>query len=190
MLYSIYALIGILWIAFWIYWLVSSFNAKKTVRTGNWWYGALVRVVFLIIIILLMQSLSIRNLVISQESATASLPIAVAGALIVIAGLAFAVWARIYLGKNWGMPMSVRENPELVTGGPYGFVRHPIYTGELLGLIGTALAVASIWFYIFIFAGIYFIYSATQEEKLMAQKFPDQYPAYKKRTKMLIPFVF
>jgi protein-S-isoprenylcysteine O-methyltransferase Ste14 len=190
MLHSIYSLIGILWIAFWLYWLISSFSAKKTVRTGNWWCGMLVRLVFLIIIIVLMQSLSVRNFFVGQASTTASLPLAVAGALIVIAGLAFAVWARIYLGKNWGMPMSVRENPELVTGGPYRFVRHPIYTGVLLGLFGTALAVASIWFYIFIFAGIYFIYSALQEEKLMAQKFPDQYPAYKKRTKMLIPFVF
>lgn len=58
-----------------------------------------------------------------------------------VLGLGLAVWARIYLGRNWGMPTSTKEDPELVTSGPYRTIRHPIYTGILLAMIGSAIAV-------------------------------------------------
>ncbi len=86
--------------------------------------------------------------------------------------------------------MSVKENPELVTTGPYAHVRHPIYTGVIFAMLGSCLAAGWIWLLWFIVIVPYFIYSATQEEKLLAKTFPEAYPAYKKRTKMLIPFVF
>ncbi len=112
------------------------------------------------------------------------------GAILSFVGIAFAVWARYHLGKNWGMPMSVKDHPELVTTGPYRYVRHPIYTGVILSAIGTALVVGDWWICILALMCIYFIFSALQEEKLMAAEFPNQYPEYKKRSKMLIPFIF
>ena len=62
-----------------------------------------------------------------------------------VLGLALAVWARVYLGRNWGMPMSRRADPELVTTGPYRRVRHPIYSGLILAMAGTAIAVSLYW---------------------------------------------
>ena len=59
-------------------------------------------------------------------------------------GIGLAIWARIHLGRNWGMPTSQKADPELVTTGPYRFVRHPIYTGLLVALLGTALAVGEL----------------------------------------------
>ncbi len=112
------------------------------------------------------------------------------GLAVFVAGLALAVWARVYLGRNWGMPMSQKADPELVTTGPYRSVRHPIYTGIILAMIGTTIAVSLYWLVAVILIGAYFIYSATVEERLMARTFPDTYPAYKQLTKMLIPFVF
>jgi len=85
--------------------------------------------------------------------------------------------------------MSVKESPELVVTGPYAYVRHPIYTGVILGMLGSALVAGWIWLIVALVAAAYFIWSATHEEKQMEQTFPDAYPAYKKRTKMLIPFV-
>jgi protein-S-isoprenylcysteine O-methyltransferase Ste14 len=99
-------------------------------------------------------------------------------------------WARYYLGKNWGMPMTVKEDPELVTGGPYTFVRHPIYTGILLAVLGSVLASSLLWLVILVFFTYEFIRSVKGEEMLMTKQFPEKYPAYKKRTKMLIPFVY
>lgn len=88
------------------------------------------------------------------------------------------------------MPMSRMDKPELVTSGPYRYVRHPIYTGILIATIGTALAVSLYWLAVTLIIGPYFIFSATREEKYMTEQFPDDYPAYKKRSKMLLPFIF
>ncbi len=105
------------------------------------------------------------------------------------AGLALAVWARVYIGKNWGMPMTRRNEPDLVTTGPYCLIRHPIYTGIILAVTGTALATS---LYGLLAAAVllaYFAYSARTEERFLAERFPDTFPPYKARTKMLIPFV-
>jgi Phospholipid methyltransferase len=61
------------------------------------------------------------------------------GAVVFASGIALAIWARVQLGQNWGMPMTQKAEPELVTSGPYRFVRHPIYSGLLAALLGTAL---------------------------------------------------
>ena len=104
-------------------------------------------------------------------------------------GLGLAVWARLYIGRNWGMPMTKREHPDLVTTGPYRYIRHPIYTGIILGLLGTALA-TTLYALIAVaaLAGV-FIFSATREERFLAEEFPDAYPEYKAHSKMLVPFL-
>jgi protein-S-isoprenylcysteine O-methyltransferase Ste14 len=88
------------------------------------------------------------------------------------------------------MPMSIKDHPELVIQGPYVYVRHPIYTGIIFAMLGSALALGLWWLIFGIVMFLYFIYSAVKEEKTMIREFPNEYPAYKKRTKMLIPFVF
>ena len=88
------------------------------------------------------------------------------------------------------MPMTQKVDPELVTAGPYKYIRHPIYSGILLAVIGSVLGSGEYWLLFFILAGLYFVYSAVVEEKLMTKQFPKVYPSYKNKTKMLIPFVF
>jgi protein-S-isoprenylcysteine O-methyltransferase Ste14 len=116
------------------------------------------------------------------------LDIASVGAALCIAGCGFAIWARFSLGRSWGMPMTHHAAPALVTTGPYRFVRHPIYTGILFMLVGTSLVY---W----LAAGpsaafiAYFVYSARREESDMERQFPETYPPYKLRSKMLIPFL-
>ena len=112
------------------------------------------------------------------------------GVMLCWGGLGFAIWARIHLGKNWGMPMSVKENPELITSGPYAYVRHPIYTGVLAAAIGSALVVGTGWLVLMVLLAIYFIYSAKKEEALLRRTFGQHYDMYAQRTKMLIPWIF
>ncbi len=112
------------------------------------------------------------------------------GIVLCAAGLGLAVWARVMLGRNWGEPMSLKEGHELVTAGPYCLVRHPIYTGILLAMLGSAVAVGSGWLLILVAVLPYLVYSARTEEGLMMEQFPTEYPKYKKRTKALIPFVW
>jgi protein-S-isoprenylcysteine O-methyltransferase Ste14 len=124
------------------------------------------------------------------HAVTRNLWLQVIGLVIFLLGLALAVWARAYLGRNWGMPMSEKADPELVTTGPYSTVRHPIYSGIILAMIGTTVAVSWYWLVAVVLLGAYFIYSAVMEERYMAGRFPDAYPKYKQSTKMLIPFIF
>jgi protein-S-isoprenylcysteine O-methyltransferase Ste14 len=87
------------------------------------------------------------------------------------------------------MPMSVKRDPELVTSGPYRFIRHPIYSGILLAVLGSVLANGLYWLIILIAIGVYFIFAAREEENLMNRQFPKTYPPYVAKTKMLIPFI-
>ncbi|HEY6325210.1 MAG TPA: isoprenylcysteine carboxylmethyltransferase family protein [Candidatus Cybelea sp.] len=120
---------------------------------------------------------------------TADPRLGIAGVILCALGVAIAIWARVYLGRNWGPPMSRKEAPELVTSGPYAYVRHPIYTGILLAMIGSALAESVLWLIPLAASGAYFIYAARTEERTLEREFPGQYPAYRRRTKMLVPFV-
>jgi protein-S-isoprenylcysteine O-methyltransferase Ste14 len=112
------------------------------------------------------------------------------GLVLFALGLAFAIWARLHIGRNWGTPMSKKDDPELVTSGPYQLVRHPIYSGILLAGVGTAVALSWLWLIAMVLAGVYFVYSATVEERNLTEQFPDTYPMYRRSTKMLVPFIF
>jgi protein-S-isoprenylcysteine O-methyltransferase Ste14 len=114
----------------------------------------------------------------------------VAGFLLTLAGALFAAWARLTLGANWSGRPSVKVGHELVVKGPYALARHPIYTGLLLGVAGTALAVGQ-WRAVIGFLLVVFAFAAkmADEERLMMQAFPDSYPSYRRRVKALIPGV-
>lgn len=86
--------------------------------------------------------------------------------------------------------MTQKDDPELVTSGPYRLVRHPIYTGILTAGVGTAIGLNWRWLIAVALAGAYFVYSATVEERYLTGQFSDAYPAYKRSTRMLVPFVF
>jgi protein-S-isoprenylcysteine O-methyltransferase Ste14 len=176
------------WIIFWVYWLISAFGSKRNTSSGRKQFVGLRLGLFVLAIILFRvangQNYSFENRVASHNEG-----VLIVGFVMFLSGLCLAVWARLYLGKNWGMPMTQKQDPELVTTGPYQYIRHPIYSGILLAVLGSGLASSSYWFLYFILAGSYFIYSAVVEERLMAKQFPKVYPEYKRKTKMLIPFV-
>jgi protein-S-isoprenylcysteine O-methyltransferase Ste14 len=112
------------------------------------------------------------------------------GVVVCAAGIGVATWARVCLGRNWGMPMTVRATPTLVRRGPYRVVRHPIYSGLLLAMLGSALAEGHGWLAAVIASGAYFVISLRVEEADMAALFPDDCPEYARHTKRLIPFVY
>ena len=112
------------------------------------------------------------------------------GVILCAAGMAFLVWARQHLGRNWSQTVSTKEGQELVTSGPYRYVRHPMYTGGLIACIGSAIVAGGAWIFLLVILGAIFLWRVGAEDRLMAQQFPTEYPDYKKRTKALIPFVW
>ncbi len=172
--------IGVAWVVFWVYWLIASRGAKRTTGRRRRPPGFGIGIIAIVL------------LRIFDRGGAGHLhgpALQVIGALLVAAGFGLAVWARVYLGRNWGMPMSVKDEPELVTSGPYRFIRHPIYTGIALAMVGTGVAVAFYWLILAALIGAFFVYSARVEERTLGAAFPLQYPPYREHTKMLIPFV-
>src|SRR5215471_12528710 len=107
-----------------------------------------------------------------------------------VAGLAFALWARVTLGRNWSGVVTLKEGHELVQRGPYRVVRHPIYTGMLIMSFATALVQS----HLAGFAGVLLMFASFwiklgREEGLMLQQFPERYAAYQQHVKRIIPFV-
>jgi protein-S-isoprenylcysteine O-methyltransferase Ste14 len=171
------------WAVFWIYWLVAAFSMKK--GRLAWSREVRVRAALVVLAILLVRVGAFGRGGIHSDPLRAAL-----GLFLFALGLGFAIWARLHIGRNWGTPMSQKDEPELVTSGPYRLVRHPIYSGILLAGAGTAIALSWLWLIVVVLAGIYFVYSATVEERYLTEQFPDTYPAYRRSTKMLVPFIF
>lgn len=177
------ALLAACWLVGVLVWLVTSRNAKPSRRRAAFHPARVIRVALLVAAMFLAKRVHPAFFGVTTGAVPAL------GCVVCATGIAFAIWARLSLGDNWGMPMTMREHPELVTRGPYTLVRHPIYTGMTLAMIGSALVVPPYWALVIAFC-IYFAYGARREEKDMLAQFPEQYAAYRKRTQMFVPFVF
>ncbi|HEY2573269.1 MAG TPA: isoprenylcysteine carboxylmethyltransferase family protein [Verrucomicrobiaceae bacterium] len=114
----------------------------------------------------------------------------VAGAVILVAGLAFAVWARIHLGRNWSVTVTLKEGHQLIRTGPYALVRHPIYTGIIAGLAGTVVASGELRGVIAValLVAVY-LFKSRREERFMVKEFGDEYLQYRKEVGALVPFL-
>ncbi len=112
------------------------------------------------------------------------------GAAITAGGLLFAVWARRHLGKNWSQAVTLKEGHELITSGPYALVRHPIYTGFLLGFVGCAVARGEwrgLLAVVLVFAALW--RKLRLEEEWMRAQFGESYDIYSRRVAALVPHV-
>ncbi len=179
-MHALRAAIAGIWAVFWIGWFAAAFSAKRSRNRGR---GIRVRGIALIAVLILFRGFRGGGL------ETDSVVLGAIGAVLLVAGLSLAVWARVILGRNWGMPMTEKLEPELVTAGPYGIIRHPIYSGILLAMLGTSLATSLIGLAITVIVGVVFVHSARVEERNLTATFPSSYPDYQSRTKMLIPYV-
>jgi protein-S-isoprenylcysteine O-methyltransferase Ste14 len=179
---------AVLWLSWLGYWTVAARNVKATLRRET--YAARLGQVALILLaaVLLVrhQPLGWLNQRFLPETAAAYW----IGLVLVVTGLGFAVWARVHLGGNWSARITVKENHELIRSGPYGIVRHPIYAGLLLAILGTAISFGE-WrgLLAFAFLTVSLLLKLRIEERFMAETFPDQYPRYCAEVPALIPFV-
>lgn len=110
------------------------------------------------------------------------------GAILTSAGILFIAWARIHLGRNWSGVAAVKVDHELITSGPYRWVRHPIYSGLALAFIGTAIADGQ-WRGVLAvaLALIAFAQRIVVEERFMRERFGSVYDTYAQRVRALIP---
>lgn len=114
-----------------------------------------------------------------------------AGVCLCAAGVSIAIWARHILGRYWSGKVVVQQEHHLVVDGPYRVIRHPIYLGVLLAMLGVSLILGYVFsFTYFVFCVFGLIRKSKQEEELLVSQFPGEYEQYRKNTKALIPYVY
>ena len=182
-----WTVIQICWATWLVYWILMSFGTKRTVERGNWFSYRLVAI--LIVLGLIVVNRAVNGSEHAQLWHTGA-ALGVATVCMVIAGLAFTVWARIVLGRNWSAEITFKQDHELIESGPYALSRHPIYTGLLAMGIGTAVNYGrAVGFVILAGVGAAIWWKAREEERLMSSHFPDEYPRYRARVHAIIPFL-
>ena len=178
------------WILFLLYWQIKGTNTKTTQRLEPAASRLLRAFIFLIAIILLSTSRIPLAWLYLQLWRVGFWPFWL-GAVVTVAGLLFAIWAREHLGRNWSRSVTIKQGHELITSGPYAVVRHPIYTGILTGFLGTAIALSQIRGFIgFVLIFLVLWVKLHMEEQWMRSQFGDTYAAYAHRTAALVPYLF
>ena len=185
-----YLLFAIIWIVFYAYWIVSAWRTRSPVKRRASRSTFLLYGVVWVVIWIAAMNLFLPDFL-AERIVPAGIGFTLIGLLIALAGIAFAVWARVHLGKNWsGMP-TIREQHSLTRTGPYRYVRHPIYSGITLGLLGTAIGLGYvIVFSCVILIFILFVIKSHVEEKFLTDEFGEEYARYRREVKALIPYVF
>jgi len=178
-----------MWVAVGIVWLIASFAAKKVTRRQTS-ASRLVQFAIIVIAYALVFSTNLDIGPLAWRVLPDSPIVGWTGLIIAALGCGFAVWARLLLGGNWSATVTVKQDHQLIRRGPYRIVRHPIYFGLLLGLLGAAIALDELRGYIGVtLALISWRMKLQVEESFMMQEFGADYAAYRREVKALIPFV-
>jgi protein-S-isoprenylcysteine O-methyltransferase Ste14 len=183
----IWNLIPAMWIAWCLYWIISARDAKRTVRRESLASRAS-HVLPLVIGILLVALPYVPSPLFAARILPRTLATYAVGVTLVFLGLTFAVWARRHIGSNWSGTVTVKEDHVLICSGPYAWVRHPIYTGLLAAILGTAIArgeLRGVWALALCTAA--FVSKLRIEERWMRQVFGEAYERYSAAVPALIP---
>ena len=177
-----------LWLAWVFYWVVAAFGAKTT----RWRESLASRLSHVLPLALGVALIAWPRLHVGwlPRAPLPHGPVRSGTALVLVAaGLAFTVWARMHLGGNWSGSVTEKEGHELVRSGPYALVRHPIYTGLLVALLGSAVACGELRAVLGLgVVAAAFTRKLRIEERFMRERFPEEYPRYCAQVPALIPF--
>jgi protein-S-isoprenylcysteine O-methyltransferase Ste14 len=178
---------AILWLGWLIYWVLAARRTAtnqrmETVRTGASYRLPLVLGVLLMAVPRF--PFPLLNLTLWTET-----PLVLgAGVALTAAGLALAVWARVHLGKYWSGRVTLKVNHRVIQTGPYACVRHPIYSGLILALLGTTITLGTVHACLgFAFMFVSFLRKLQIEETWLRSHFGAEYERYQKQVRALFP---
>jgi protein-S-isoprenylcysteine O-methyltransferase Ste14 len=185
-----YNIIDWAWAVVLIVWIAGSFSNKRAIRRQPS-HSRAVQVLLAILGGLLISQQGLFKVqggrtIVPQTSTTAAIAVA-----LTLAGVAFALWSRFAIGKNWSATVTVKESHHLVRTGPYAIVRHPIYCGFLFALLGTAVARGTAGAFVGVGILLFVFWLKLRlEEQFMLEQFGPAYEDYRNEVKRLIPFVW
>ncbi len=190
MAFHIHRDIDALWIGLGVVWFAGALFGKQTARRQSA-SSRLLHIGLGVLAFVLMFTKALRYGPLAWTFVPRTPATTYTGLALTLAGIAFAIWARFFLGGNWSATVTVKQDHSLVRSGPYAIVRHPIYSGFLLALVGTAIAfrhaqgLAAV-----AIALITWRLKSRLEESFMREQFGEQYVQYQREVKALVPFVW
>lgn len=174
------------WLGLLAYWILASFSvkaAKEQARPVALWRFRLVQI---LTFTLLAGVIPYRpfDLVLWRRLAVVD----GVGVALCVAGMLVAFWARRTLAGNWSASVTYKEKHELITNGPYRFVRHPIYSGLILMMLGTMLVMGRLDSVVgFALRLVAYYFKMRKEEEVMSRHFAEEYAKYMERVGALVP---
>jgi protein-S-isoprenylcysteine O-methyltransferase Ste14 len=184
---TFHLLVEIPWIVFVIYWISAAVKTRPTRSKES--FASRSGVLLLEIVgYVLVFSDSAGVGVLGTRFISRTLVSATLGLSLTWLGIGLAIWARYHLAEYWSGRITIKENHQLIRGGPYAHVRHPIYAGLILATIGSTLVIDE-WRCVL---GICLVLTgyclkAINEETMLSQQFGDTFDEHRKHTGFLIP---
>jgi protein-S-isoprenylcysteine O-methyltransferase Ste14 len=175
------------WYTFILYWFFSALRLKQT-KVAEDPAQRLVHIALMVLAFCLLFSRRLGIGVLGGRFVPKNPAIQYAGVALTFLGVALAIWARHCIGQYWSARVTLKVDHQLIQSGPYAYVRHPIYTGLLLAMAGTALVVGE-WRGVagLLIALVEHSRKASKEEALLASEFGVKYQEYRKQTGFLTP---
>jgi protein-S-isoprenylcysteine O-methyltransferase Ste14 len=178
------------WAIFWLYWLISAWMTRSPMKRQQSQWSRVLSLIALVWGLWVLYSPRFALGLLVQRAIPYGMAIGLTGTIITLLGLGFAVRARVHLGKYWSSMPAIRVDHKLIRTGPYRLVRHPIYTGILLGFAGTAIIIGEplglVAFFLILAA---YLWKIRIEEKYLQEEFGEAYARYRKEVPALIPLL-
>jgi protein-S-isoprenylcysteine O-methyltransferase Ste14 len=175
------------WLLFGGYWFFAALRTKKPAKTESAGrrFG---HILIMAVGFFALDGSTFRFGVLNRRFLPDESWIAWLGAVLTLVGVLFAIWARYTIGREWSGEVQIKENHQLIRSGPYAHIRHPIYTGILLALAGTAVTVgeyrAILGVTLFL---IGFVRKAKNEESFLASEFGPAFDEHRRHTGFFLP---
>lgn len=188
-----------LWSAFGVYWIGTAFLQRRpksaeasatgsSGKSGEFPFYRLLRITILALTFALLFSDGTAVGILRNRFLPDSVILAALGFCACLLGFGIAIWARVHLGRYWSDKVVLREDHQLIRSGPYSYMRHPIYSGVLLGVAGTAIVLGELrGFLAFVLLTANYWIKARKEEKILGHQFGEEFKLHQARAGFLLP---
>jgi protein-S-isoprenylcysteine O-methyltransferase Ste14 len=181
-------LLGAIWTVFGVYWLLAGTRGKQEQTSESPIYRALRLAILVVVFTLLFAKWTARVGPLGSSFLIHRPVLGYIGFVLALAGIALAMWARIHLGQFWSDKVVLKVDHQLIRTGPYAHLRHPIYSGVLLGVAATALVLGE-WRGVVAFLILLINYwiKARREDRMLADRFRESFAEHAKHAGFLLP---
>jgi protein-S-isoprenylcysteine O-methyltransferase Ste14 len=179
--------VQLLWSLLLAYWMFAAWKAKPA-RQRESAVASLLRTALTVFVFVFLFSPIAQNTWLARRFLPRSQVLSVLGLALTAVGIGLAIWARYVLGRNWSAAITLKHSHELIRTGPYTRIRHPIYSGVILALIGTALVIGE-WRALVAVVVLFvsWLAKARKEESLLAREFGAAFEEHRLHTGMFLP---